>query len=224
NSAGVLPAQLWDRTRKVYHVGRRSTLIVDHIQCGAACRELQNRIGETLAADSKEPRCSHDAAIPHQLEQFDLCLRLAASVYALRVARIVNLIRCALFSIKYVVGTQEEKPRSDFLRRRSHIHGTVAVHRKRQILIALAAVHNGVSSGQHDPVWMCFPNHSSHAIRISDIRILRTESCNRISTPFVHERLAEQAGRTKDGDSHWGLLESLGVCKRHAPLVFCRYD
>src|SRR5208283_844659 len=194
NSLGILPAQLNDRPRQIYGIGWAAALIVHHIERGTAAGQLQDGIWKAFSAGSEKPRCSGDAAFGHQLQKFDFSLCLGSSVDALGIALIAGLVRRRLPSIENVVGTEEQQPRASRLRRRRDIDRSVAIHRKRQLLITLATVDIGVSRGQDYPLWTCVENRLLHTFRIANVGIARAQTGDRVSSPFAHQFLAKETG------------------------------
>ena len=76
------------------------------------------------------------------------------------------------------------------LRCSRHICRAIAIHGERQLAIGFASIYIGIGGSEHDPVRAGAFHRVSDLLRISNVRIFRTQSGHLIFFPLAHERFA----------------------------------
>jgi len=202
NAAGVVVAKLNDGAGQIGGVSGGTALVFDDINLRAAGRELEDGIGKAFSADAEEPGGAHDAAIRENLEDLHFRVGFGSAIDTAGRAWVIGFVRSRTQPIEYIVRAQKQQPRPAFFGGLRDIHCTLAIHRKRQFAIAFAAVDIGVGSRQDDPIGTGALDRSYYLVRITNVRIFRTERGNLILLPLSHQRFAEQASSAENDNAH----------------------
>jgi hypothetical protein len=136
---------------RVYGVGGRANLIVNHSQILAFPRAPEDGANEVLSEGPEQPRYPHNPGVlEHPDVVFPFELALAIRVDRVRVIRL-NVGRVFL-TVEHVVGAHVEQARPRLATGQRDVTRSLAVHAESKVGLLFAIVDRGEGCGMNDDV------------------------------------------------------------------------